>query len=116
MDNVPNETKFMYQGMINIFSSLNDKEFEDKFKSYTEECKDAKMDPRKIASFAPGVYYYNQQRCEEAKNEVLEEGKIISKLNINQSYKNDKNAEILHEQILNNNKNYIEQEEFKDLK
>lgn len=116
MDNVPNGQKYIYQGMINIFSSLNDKEFEEKFKLYTEKCKDAKMDPKKIASFAPGVYYYNQQRCEEAKDEVLEKGKITSKLNINQSYKNDKKAEILHEQILNNTKNYIGDEEFKDLK
>lgn len=30
------------------------------------------MDPRKIASFAPGVYYYNKQRCDETKNEFLE--------------------------------------------
>lgn len=116
MDNVPEDKKFMYQGMINIFSSSNNKEFDEKFKSYSEKCKNAKMDPKKISSFAPGVYYYNQQRCEEAKNEVLEKGKITSKLNINQSYKNDKKAEMLHEQILTNNKNYIEDEEYKDIK
>ena len=71
MNNVPDEHKLMYQGMINIISSSNNIIFEDKFKSYSEQCKDAKMDPKKIASFAPGVYYYNQQRCEEAKKDFL---------------------------------------------
>ena len=113
---VPNEHKFMYQGMINILISLSNNTFEQKFKSYSEQCKDAKMDPRKIASFAPGVYYYNQQRCDEAKNEFLEEGKLISKLNINQSYKHDKKAEELAKLISTNEKNYKEEEEFKNLK
>ena len=116
MNCVPEEHKLMYQGMINIISSSNNNTFEDKFKSYTEKYKDAKMDPKKIASFAPGVFYYNQQRCEEAKNDLLEEGKITSKLNINQSYKDDKKAENLQQQILNNNKMYKEEEEYKDLK
>lgn len=40
------------------------------------------MGLKKIASFAADVYYYNQQRCEEAKDEVLEKAKITSKLNI----------------------------------
>ena len=63
---VPQEQKFIYQGMIDIISSLKNTEFENKFKSYSEQYKNVKMDPKKIASFA--IYYYNQQRCDEAKN------------------------------------------------
>lgn len=116
MSYMPQEKKFMYQWMINIIGSLNNKVFDEKFKSYKEQCKNAKMDPRKIASFAPGVYYYNKQRCDEAKNEFLEKRKIISKLNINQSFKSDKKAEELQQHITINNNNYIEDEELKDPK
>ena len=52
--------------------SLNKNDFKKNYKSYSEQCKDAKMDLRKIARFEPGVYYYNKQRCDEAKNEFLE--------------------------------------------
>jgi hypothetical protein len=113
---VPKEHQIMYQGMINIINSLNNTTFDNKFNSYAEKYKNAKMDPKKISSFAPGVYYYNKQRCDDAKNKFLEEGKITSKLNINQSYKNDKKAEELYNNILNNNKNVQEAEEYKDLK
>lgn len=113
---ISKDKEFMYQGMINIISSLNNNAFEQNYKSYSEQCKDAKMDPKKIASFAPGVYYYNKQRCDEAKNEFLEQGKIISKLIINESYKNDKKAEELEQHISINNHNYKEQEEYKDVK
>lgn len=47
MDNVPDDKKFMYQGMINLFTSSNNKEFDEKFKSYSEKCKNAKMDSKK---------------------------------------------------------------------
>ena len=116
MLNVPNEHKTMYQGMINTLNSLNNDIFNNKFKLYSEQYKNATLDPTKIASFAPGVYYYNQQRCQEAKDEFLEEGKLTSKLNINKTYKSDKKAEELQKQILTNNKNYIEREEYKDFK
>lgn len=78
--------------MINIISSFNNNVFEHNYKSYNEQCINAKKDPIKIASFAPSVYYYNKQRCDEAKNEFLEKVKIISKLIINESHKNDKKA------------------------
>lgn len=93
---------------------LNKNAFEKNYKSYTEQRKDAKMDPRKIASFAPGVY--NKRRCDEAKNEFLEKGKIISKLIINESYKNYKKAEELEQHISINNHNYNEEEEYKEVK
>lgn len=96
--------------------SLNKNVFEKNYKSYTEQRKDAKMDPRKIASFAPDVYYYNKLRCDEAKNEFLEKGKIISKLIINESYKNYKKAEELEQHISINNHNYNEEEEYKEVK
>jgi len=102
MLHIPKDHKVMYQGMINIISSLNNSYFNNKFKSYAEKYKNAKLDPRKIASFAPGVYYYNKQRCDEAKNKFLEERKLTSQLNINQSYKNDKKAEELYSYISNN--------------
>ena len=116
MDYIPGEKKFMYQGMINIISSLNNSVFDQKYKSYSEQCKNAKMDPKKIASFAPGVYHYNKQRCDEAEKEFFQQGKISSKLNINQSYKDDKEAEELYQFISINNQNFIEEEEFKDPK
>ena len=60
MNFVPQEQKFIYQGMIDIISALKNTEFEYKFKSYSEQYKNVKMDPKKIASFAPAIYYYNQ--------------------------------------------------------
>ena len=114
--NVPKDHQLMYEGMINTISSLNNKKFEQKFLDYSQQFKNAKLDPKKIASFAPGIFYYNQKRVEEAKNEYLDEGKITSKLNINQNYKDDKNAENLNQQFTNNYNKYLEIEEFKDLK
>ena len=113
---VPNEYKTMYQGMSNIINSLKNTAFDKKFRYYSQQAKNAKMDPTKIASFAPGVYYYNRQRCDEAKNQYLEEGRIISKLNINQTYKDDKKAEYLYNQIQNNYKNHEDRKFYEDLK
>ena len=114
---VPKDQKLMYYGMLNIINSTkNNSNFDKKFKSYSEQAKNAKMDPKLIASFAPGVYYYNQQRCDEAKNQYLEEGKIISTLNINQTYKDDTKAVYLGYQIQNNQKNQQEAAFYKDLK
>lgn len=113
---VPGEHQLMYQGMINIISSLNNTAFEQKFNSYSKRCKNAKMEPKKIASIAPGIYYYNYLRCEEAKNDYCEKGKIISKLIINQSYKSDKKAEYFQQQISTTNNLYQDKETFKDLK
>ena len=113
---VPNEYKTMYQGMSNIINSLKNTAFDKKFRYYSQQAKNAKMDPTKIASFAPGVYYYNQQRCDEAQNQYLEEGRIISKLNINQTYKDDKKAEYLYNQIQNNYKNHEDRKFYEDLK
>ena len=113
---VPNEYKTMYQGMSNIINSLKNTAFDKKFRYYSQQAKNAKMDPTKIASFAPGVYYYNRQRCDEAKNQYLEEGRIISKLNINQTYKDDKKAEYLYNQIQNNYKNQEDRKIYEDLK
>ena len=116
MNEVSEKDRFVYQGMINILGSLNNSSFEQKFKNYSQKCKNAKMDPKTISSFAPGVYYYNSQRCEEAKNDYFDKGEIVSSLNINKKYKNDKKAENLQEQINLNIKHYIENEEYKDFK
>ena len=116
MHNVPKEQKVMYRGMLNVISSLKNTTFDKIFKNYSEQAKHAKMDPTKIASFAPGVYYYNQQRCDEAKNQYLEKGKISSKLNINQTYKDDKKAEYLYNQIQNNNRQHEERKFYEDIK
>jgi hypothetical protein len=113
---LPKDQKIMYQGMINVISSLNNSTFDKKFKNYAEQAKNAKMDPTKIASFAPGVYYYNHQRCDEAKNQYLEEGKISSSLHINQTYKSDKNAEYLYKQIQNNNQQHEDRKDYIDIK
>jgi len=116
MKNVPIDFQIMYKGMINIICRLNNKEFEQKFVNYSQQFKNAKMDPSKIASFAPGIYYYNYQRTDEAKNEYLVEGKITSKLNINQSYKDDKKAERLQKIIEINNINQQNAIDMVDLK
>ena len=116
IENVPKECNIMYIGMLNTLSSLNNDTFNAQFQSYSEQAKNATLDPTKIASFAPCVYYYNQQRCEEAKNQYLEEGKITSKLNINQTYKDDKKAEQMEQQITININLIEEEKEFEDIK
>jgi hypothetical protein len=116
MYNVPKDHQLMYQGMINIINSSKNLSFDKKFKTYSQQAKNAKMDPNKIASFAPGVYYYNQQRCDEARNQYLEEGKISSILNINQTYKDDTKALYLNYQIQNNQQNHQESIFYRDLK
>lgn len=115
MDNVSDKDKFIYEGMINIFSSADNSNFDKKFNYYAQMNKDAKMDPKKISSFAAGVCYYNSQRSEEAKQNYMEKGKISSSLNINKNYKDDKKAEILQKQIETNTNNY-EDEEINDFK
>jgi hypothetical protein len=113
---VPKDQQLMYQGMFNIINSSKNLSFDKKFKSYSQQAKNAKMDPNKIASFAPGVYYYNVQRCDEAKNQYLEEGKISSILNINQTYKDDTKAVYLNYQIQNNQQNQQDKIFYSDLK
>ena len=115
MHYVSSEHKIMYQGMLNIIDSSKNQTFDKTFNSYSEQAKNAKMDPKKIASFAPGIYYYNIQRCDEAKNQYLEEGKITSTLNINKTYQDDTKAVYLQYQIQNNQKNQQE-DSYIDLK
>jgi hypothetical protein len=116
IQNVPNEYNIIYQGMLNTLCALDNNTFDIQFLNYAEQAKNAKMDPKKIASFAPCVYYYNQQRSEEAKNQYLEEGKISSTLNINKTFKDDKNAVRMEQQISINNNLIAEEEELKDIK
>ena len=116
IENVPKECNIMYIGMLNTLSSLNNDTFNAQFQSYSEQAKNATLDPTKIASFAPGVYYYNKQRCDEAKNQYLDEGKITSTLNINQTYKDDKKAEQMEQQITININLIEEEKEFEDIK
>ena len=42
---IPKDHKIMYQGMINIISSLNNDVFDNKFKSYSDKYKNAKLEP-----------------------------------------------------------------------
>ena len=116
MNHVNNKDKFIYQGMINIISSLDNSFFKEQFEFHSQKCKDARIDPKKISSFAPGISYYNQQRCQEAKNNYMEKGKIVSSLNINQNYSDDTKAEDLQRSIEINLKNYEEEREYQDLK
>lgn len=99
---VDNESKIIYQGMINVISSLNNSSFDRKFRAASQKYKNAKMDPRKISSFAAGVNYYNHQRCQEAKKYYMKKGKITSNLNINKNYTDDKNGIHLQNNIQNN--------------
>ena len=41
---IPKDHKIMYQGMINIISSLNNDVFDNKFKSYSDKYKNAKLE------------------------------------------------------------------------
>lgn len=75
--------------------SLNKNAFEKNYKSYSEQCKDAKIDPRKIASFGLVYIIITNKDVMKTKNEFLEQGKIISKLIINENYKNYKKAKEL---------------------
>lgn len=105
MSYVDEESKIIYQGMINVLSSLNNSVFDKKFRAISQKYNYARMAPKKISSFAGGIYYYNHQRCQEAKNKYMQNGKIISSLNINQNYKDDKNAENLLKYVKNNELN-----------
>ena len=105
MSYVDEESKIIYQGMINVLSSLNNSVFDKKFRAISQKYNYARMAPKKISSFAGGIYYYNHQRCQEAKNKYMKNGKIISSLNINQNYKDDKNAENLLKYVKNNELN-----------
>lgn len=105
MAKVDEESKIIYQGMINIISSLNNSVFDKQFRAISQKYKHAKMNPKEISKFAAGVYYYNNQRCHEAKNEYMQKGKITSSLKINKNYKDDKNAETLLKYYKNNDLN-----------
>ena len=108
---VDEESKIIYQGMINVICSLNNSVFDKKFRATSQKYKHARMDPKKISSFAAGVYYYNHQRCQEAKYNYMQNGKIISSLNINKNYKSDKNAENLLKYYKNNQLNIQNRDE-----
>ena len=110
---VDDDAKVIYQGMINIFYSLNNSYFDKKFRSTSQKYKNAKMDPKKICCFASGVYYYNHQRCEEAKSNYMKNGQIVSSLQINQNYKDDKNAIQLQQNIMNNKESFLEDRDLK---
>ena len=116
MNNVKDKDKFIYQGMINIISSLDNSFFKEQFYLLSQKYKNAKMDPKKISSFAPGICYYNQQRCHEAKKNYMEKGKIVSYIKINHNYSDDNNAEDLQKSIEINLNNYEKEKEFYDLK
>ena len=116
MNHINDKDKFIYQGMINIINSLDNSFFKEQFDLHSQKCKNAKMDPKKISSFAPGISYYNQQRCQEAKADYMEKGKIVSSMKINQNYSDDKNAKDLQKSIDINLKNYEEEKEDQDFK
>lgn len=113
MSHVDKDAKVIYQGMLNIFYSLNNSYFDKKFRSTSQKYKNAKMDPKKICCFASGVYYYNHQRCEEAKINYMKDGQIVSSLQINQNYKDDKNAVQLQQNIMNNKENFLADSDLK---
>ena len=110
---VDDDAKVIYQGMLNIFYSLNNSYFDKKFRSTSQKYKNAKMDPKKICCFASGVYYYNHQRCEEAKSNYMKNGQIVSSLQINQNYKDDKNAIQLQQNIMNNKESFLADSDMK---
>lgn len=112
MDKVNTNDKILYKEMIDIISSSKHSNLSsNSFNYYSKSCQNATMDPRDIACMAPGIYNYNHQRTKEAKKNFIETRKMDSKLIIGQSYKSDQNAELLMEQVKNNQQFYEEQKE-----
>lgn len=113
MSYVDEESQIIYQGMLNIISSLNNSVFDKKFRAISQKYRHAKVNPKKISNFAAGIYYYNHQRCQEAKNQYMQKGKITSSLRINKDYREDKNAENLLKYYNNNNFNIQTRDDLK---
>lgn len=103
---VNKEDKMLYDEILEIIASKDTSSQSNTFNSYSKKCQNAKMDPKKIASMAPGVYNYNHQRTNQAKKKFLDTGKMESKLNIGKSYKDDKDAGHLKKEIESNMEYY----------
>lgn len=115
MDKVNNNDKILYKEMRDIIISSNNSSLSsNSFNIYSKNCQNAMMNPRDIASMAPGIYNYNHQSSKEAKKNYMETGEMTSKLIIGQSYKDDKNAELLMQQIRDNQQFYDEEEEIQE--
>jgi len=108
-EKVRTEDKVLYDDMLSIIFSKNINSSSNLFNTYSKKCQNVQMNPRDIASIAPGVYNYNHQRSNQAQKKYLETGKKESKLNIGKSYKDDKDAENLMKGI-KKNKEYFEYE------
>ena len=106
MGNVEPDDKIIYKDILDIICSINCNSESNSFKSYSKNCQNATMNPQDIASMAPGIYNYNHQRSKQAKHNYIETGKMESKLNIGKSYKDDKEAQILIDQIKSNQDYY----------
>lgn len=114
MNKVNDKDKIIYQEMIDIIKPVKiTASSSNSFNHYSKNCQNAIMDPKDIACMAPGIYNYNHQRSKEAKKNYIETKKMDSNLIIGQSYKDDKNAQILMEQIKDNEEYYKEQDEIK---
>ena len=112
MGKVNDNDKILYKEMIDIISSRKHSSlFSNSFHDYSQKCQNTTMNPREIACIAPGVYNYNHQSIKKAKKNIIETGKIDSKLIIYLSHKDDKNAELLMEQIKNNEEFYKEEKQ-----
>ena len=117
MNKVNYEDKIIYQEMIDIINSSTNAmppSSSNSFNHYSKNCQNATMDPKEIACIAPGVYNYNHQSSKDAKKKYFQTGKMNSYLIIGQSYKDDKNAQILMNQIEGNMQYYWEQEDLRN--
>ena len=99
---VNKEDKIIYDEMIEILSDNNISSSSKSFNNYAKKCQNEFIDPKQIASMAPEIYNYNHQRAKQAKKKYLETGEIESKLNIGQTYNNDKDVIELEKNIKNN--------------
>ena len=106
---VNQEDKTIYDEMIEILSNNNISSSSKSFNIYAKNCQNVSIDPKEIASMAPGISNYNHQRAKQAKKKYLETGEIESKLNIGQTYNDDKDA-IELEKNIKSNKDYYENE------
>ena len=99
---VNKEDKIIYDEMIEILSDNNISSSSKSFNNYAKKCQNEFIDPKQIASMAPEIYNYNHQRAKQAKKKYLETGEIESKLNIGQTYNNDKDVIELEKNIKSN--------------
>lgn len=74
--NINQEDKIIYDKMIEIISDNNISSSSKSFNIYAKNCQNESIEPKQIASMAPGIYNYNHQRAKQVKKKYLETREI----------------------------------------